>query len=271
MNREVPSAVRAVGGRSGCLCSGYAGRVDVALDSWLNDRARRRRAKHALWVSIGLTVVLHFIPFGGLIGYPLMLFSTLVHELGHGLTALLMGGEFRQMVVFADGSGVATHSGVSSDVGRALVSAGGLVGPAVVAGVAFVLARTRRLSRVGLGVGAAFLAVTMVAFMRNPFGLAFTGAVVLLLAWVAWRKSADTAQVVLVFLAIQMSLSVFSRGDYLFTAEAHTGAGVMPSDTAHMAMALGGTYWLWGLVCGAFSVLVLGAGVWAFSRTLSRE
>jgi hypothetical protein len=38
-----------------------------------------------------------------------------------------------------------------------------------------------------------------------------------------------------------------------------------------MAMALGGTYWLWGLVCGAFSVLVLGAGVWAFSRTLSRE
>lgn len=244
--------------------------VAASLDSWLQDHSRRRRAKQALWLSIGLTVLLYVIPLGGFVAYPLMLFSTLVHELGHGLTALLMGGSFKQMVIFSDGSGVATHGGLGSDaaVARALVSAGGLVGPAVVAALAFALARTGRLSRIALAVGAAFFAVMMVAFIRNVFGLVFTGLVVAGLGWTAWRRSADTAQVVLVFLAIQMSLSVFSRGDYLFVNEAHTGAGVMPSDTAHMAMALGGTYWMWGLACGAFSVLVLGLGVWAFSRAI---
>ena len=213
------------------------------------------------------------VPLGGFIGYPLMLFSTLVHELGHGLTALAMGGTFHKMVVFSDGSGVATHSGLGSDaaVARALVSAGGLVGPAIVAAIAFVAARSARLSRIGLAVGAGFLALMMALFVRNPFGLVFTGLVAAGMGWVAWRKSADTAQVVAVFLAIQMALSVFSRGDYLFVAEAHTGAGVMPSDTAHMAEALGGTYWLWGLACGGFSVLVLGLGVWAFSRVLTRD
>jgi len=244
-----------------------------SLDSWLQNNARRRRAKQALWVSIGLTLLLYVVPLGGFVAYPLMLFSTLAHELGHGLTALLVGGSFERMVIFSDGSGVATHGGLSSDaaVARALVSAGGLVGPALVAAGAFGLARTGRASRIGLAVGAGFLALMMALFIRNAFGLVFTGLVVAGLGWTAWRRSADTAQVVLVFLAIQMALSVFSRGDYLFTAEAQTGAGVMPSDTAHMAEALGGTYWLWGLACGAFSVLVLGLGVWAFSRALERR
>ncbi|MCR9162977.1 MAG: M50 family metallopeptidase [Nannocystaceae bacterium] len=242
----------------------------ASLDSWLHDRSRRRRAKKALWLSIGLTALLYVIPLGGFVAYPLMLFSTLVHELGHGLTALLMGGSFERMAIFSDGSGVATHGGLGSDaaVARALISAGGLVGPAIVAALAFAVARTGRLSRVALAVAAAFFAVMMALFIRNVFGLVFTGLVAAGLGWTAWRRSADTAQVVLVFLAIQMSLSVFSRSDYLFVSEAHTGAGVMPSDTAHMAAALGGTYWLWGLACGAFSVLVLGLGVWAFSRAI---
>ncbi len=221
-----------------------------------------------MWISIALTVVLYVIPFGNFIAYPLMLFSTLVHELGHGLTALIVGGSFERMVIFSDGSGVATHGGLPATAAMptALVSAGGLVGPAIAGALAFALGRSGRLSRVGLAIAAIFFAVMMAVFIRNPFGLVFTGLVVGLLGWTAWRRSADTAQLALVFLGIQMSLSVFSRADYLFMKEAHTGAGVMPSDTAHIATALGGTYWIWGLACGTFSVLVLGLGVWAFSR-----
>ena len=245
------------------------------LGPWLRDHNRRRRAEQALWVSIGLTILLWVIPFGRMIGYPLTLFSTLVHELGHGLTALLVGGSFEKMVVFSDASGVATQSGLSHDpadgpnIARALVSAGGLVGPAIFAGIAFVLARNAKLSRAGLAVGAVFLAVVDVLFMRNVFGIVFTGLVAGGMGWLAWRRGPETAQLALVFLGIQMSLSVFSRGDYLFMSEATTGAGVMPSDTANMATALGGSFWMWGLVCGAFSVLVLALGVWLFSRAFS--
>jgi hypothetical protein len=71
-----------------------------------------------------------------------------------------------------------------------------------------------------------------------------------------------------VFLSTQLALSVFSRGDYLFTEVAQTGMGAMPSDTAQMATALGGPYWLWGLACGAFSITVLAAGVLWFLRVL---
>ena len=111
----------------------------MKLDTWLQSRAHRRKAKKALYVSVALTLLLYVIPFGNFIAYPLMLFSTVVHELGHGLASLAVGGSFKQMVVFSDGSGVATHTDAGGGISRALVSAGGLVGPAVVAGLAFAL------------------------------------------------------------------------------------------------------------------------------------
>lgn len=243
----------------------------MKLDTWLQSRAHRRRAKKALYISVALTLLLYVIPFGNFIAYPLMLFSTVVHELGHGLASIAVGGSFKQMVVFADGSGVASHTDAGGGISRALVSAGGLVGPAVVAGLAFALGRREKVARVTLGVGAVFLAIVTAVFMRNPFGIVFTSVIALGMGWVAWRQSAEVAQLALVFLAVQLSLSVFSRADYLFVSEAHTGAGVMPSDTAHMAIALGGSYWMWGLACGAFSIAVLGAGIWLFSRAFRDE
>jgi membrane-associated phospholipid phosphatase len=71
----------------------------------------------------------------------------------------------------------------------------------------------------------------------------------------------------LVFLAVQLSLSVFSRGDYLFSEVARTGSGDFPSDVANMADALFLPYWFWGATCGAFSVAVLVVGLWAFLRS----
>src|SRR5690606_32428044 len=64
------------------------------LDDWMTNAAARRRTKAALVWSIVLTVALYLVPFGQLIGYPLVLLSTLVHEVGHGLAAVLVGGTF---------------------------------------------------------------------------------------------------------------------------------------------------------------------------------
>ena len=68
-------------------------------------------------------------------------------------------------------------------------------------------------------------------------------------------------------MAVQLSLSVFSRADYLFTETA--GAG--PSDVAQMADALFLPYWFWGIVCGAISGLVLLSGIRTFSRSTSHR
>lgn len=239
------------------------------LRSWYDDNQARRRASRVLLISIGLTAALYLVPFGFWVAYPLTLFSTLVHELGHGLTALATGGRFDELSIYANASGVAHSASGAGKVGQALVAAGGLVGPAILAAIGFLASGRERGARAFLLVLAVGLGVALAMFVRNPFGVVFTSLVVLALGFVAIRGSEGGRQIAAVFLSVQLALSVFSRGDYLFKESAETGAGILPSDVANMALALGGPYWAWGLACGAFSVLVLWGGVSLFLRRIT--
>lgn len=219
-----------------------------------------------LLVSVVLTFVLYQFSLGVYLVYPLMLLSTLAHELGHGVTALLVGGHFERFEMWADGSGVAMWGGSGGRLQLALVAAGGLVGPALVAALAFVCGRTARGARGALFAAAFFLALVLLLVVRNLFGFVFVLAVFFLCFLVALKASDEIAQLILVFLALQLALSVFSRGDYLFTPVAQTAAGTMPSDVGQMAAALFLPFWFWGALCGLFSVAVLVFGLRAYWR-----
>jgi hypothetical protein len=238
------------------------------VNDWLESRRARRRTLWALVLSIVITVALYAIPFGQFAAYPLMLLSTLVHELGHGLTALTVGAQFDALAIYSDGSGIAHYQGQLSPRAHALVAAGGLVGPALGAAAGFIMGRNAKAARVATSLSSAALLLLLSLFIRNPFGIAFVGLFALGLGWVAVRKDSAASQLVVVFGSVQLALSVFSRSDYLFTDVAHTGAGTLPSDTAHIAQALGGPYWAWGMACGGFSLAVLALGVWLFTRVL---
>jgi len=54
-------------------------------------------ARTLLVVSGVITLALYLLPFGGFLARPFVLLSTLAHELGHGLTSLLLGGGFRRL------------------------------------------------------------------------------------------------------------------------------------------------------------------------------
>ncbi|RMH17196.1 MAG: M50 family peptidase, partial [Gemmatimonadetes bacterium] len=133
------------------------------------------RARTALLVAAGLTLLLFLVPFGRFVAWPLMLLSTFVHEMGHGIAGVLVGGEFDSFRMWANGSGLARVGGYSGALARAAVSAGGLVGPAVVAAVFFTLGRRPRLARLSLDAFGAFCLVAMVVVVRNPFGWVFVG------------------------------------------------------------------------------------------------
>jgi hypothetical protein len=201
---------------------------------------------------------------------PLLYLSTLVHELGHGLAAILVGGHFDRLEMWGDGSGVA-WTAARSNWQHALITAGGLVGPAFAAALGFVAARRPGSSRWALGAIGLVLLWAIVFKVRTGFGLAVTGAVAGGAVLVAWRARADWAQLVLGFLSVQLALSVFSRGDYLFMEKAQTGAGVGLSDSAAIGQAIGGPYWLWGTLCGAVSVLALVFGAWIMLRGVARR
>ena len=234
--------------------------------SGARDALPRKGSIAVLVACIVCSLVLPHIPGGRWAWWPLMLLSTLVHELGHGLAAVLVGGDFVSLEMFADGSGVAATAHSGGRTASAVISAGGLVGPAIVAGGLFVAARTERRARIALGVLAGVLVLALVLVVRNLFGVAYVLVLSGLLAAVVRFGSAWTARPVLVCLAVQLSVSVFSRGDYLFTPVARTGAGTMPSDVALIADALLLPYWLWGGLCGLFSVAVLLLGTWLYLR-----
>jgi len=218
-------------------------------------------AGKALLIAVAVTILLYVVPYGHLIGYPLVLVSTIAHEMGHGLAAVLVGGHFDSFVVFSDASGSAHITGSSGRFASAFVSAGGLCGPACAAALGFLAARSPRLSRLAVTILGAFLAVSLLWVVRNLVGWIAVGALSAALLAVGLRASARTAQVVLVFLGVQLALSVFSRGDYLFTDVARTADGNFPSDVASMASALFLPFWFWGALCGAFSIAVLALGL----------
>ena len=228
-----------------------------------NTRTRDSRSPGVLLVAVAVTVALYVVPYGYYLAYPLVLLSTYAHEMGHGITALFVGGEFDAFVMSLDGSGVAYLRIPDRRFASAATAAGGLVGPAVLAGVFFRLARHPKTAHVGLlGFGVATL-VALVVIARSLFSWVFVGGLGLACVYLGMKSSARVAQVVLAFMAVQLSLSVFSRSDYLFTQT----AGAAPSDVAQMASALFLPYWFWGIVCAVISVLVLTFGLKAFLRS----
>jgi hypothetical protein len=225
-----------------------------------------QRARTALLIGVAVSVAVSFLPhpYYGWVAWPLMLLSTLFHEMGHGIAAVLTGNVFDSFVMFANGSGVASIASSGGRIDSAIISAGGLVGPAMVAMLLFWLGRSETRSKQALlGLGAALL-LSLLLVVRNGFGLVFVGGFAAICLAIALFTSASTARVAVLFLGVQLALSVFSRGDYLFMKEANTSAGVMPSDVSNMASALFLPYWFWGAACGAFSLFVLYLGLRPF-------
>ena len=81
--------------------------------------------------------------------------ATYAHELGHGLSALLLGEKFDQLILHADGSGMALWHGKPGRMKTALIASGGLIGPTVAGITMLLLSSSPRFARRVLAVLAA--------------------------------------------------------------------------------------------------------------------
>ncbi len=225
-----------------------------------------KRARTMLLGSVVLTLAVYIIPFGRIVGYPFLLLSTLMHEMGHGITAVALGARFHTFQMWPDGSGVANISGVTGRVSQAVVAAGGLVGPAIASAVLFAVGRHVTPARISLSILGALLIVAEFLVVKGLFGYMFVAFLAGACLFIAQQRREWLAQLTVVFFAVQLACSVFSRSDYLFTPVAHTSQGLMPSDVAVMAQALVLPYWFWGGACALFSLAVLWLGLRRFCR-----
>src|ERR1700710_1054536 len=102
----------------------------IPYESHLSSLRPDAVARKVLLVSAAGTLALYVIPYGRFLARPLLRLSPLAHEMGHGLTALLLGGGFRRLAIWPSGAGLA-----DLDVARfrrirpGLTPGGGLGGP----------------------------------------------------------------------------------------------------------------------------------------------
>ena len=231
-------------------------------------RSAGSRAAIVLLGSVAITLAIFLLPSPEHTWWLLAPFRWLhiyVHEYGHGMAALLSGGSFDSFELYTQ-SGLA-HTAVHSALAHAFVCAGGLCGPAVVGGLFLACGRRPRLARIALGLFGGFMAVSLLLWTRTAFGWGFGAAVAVISLAIALRGQATLAQTALVFVGVQLALSVYTGGGYLFTQAVTIQNGYRgPSDVQVMAEALGGPYWLWGALCAGFSVVALAAGLWVYLR-----
>lgn len=209
-------------------------------------------------MSLIIISLYYFVPYGQYVLYPFTLLSTFVHEMGHGITAVLLGGKFVKFEMYTNAAGVATTRGDFSNLQSALVAAGGLVGPAIMAVVLFVLCKNPKRARIGLMVCAIACILSCVLVVRNLFGFFFVLAVGLICGLGANFLKGRGTQLLLMIGAVTEALAVFTRMDYLFDERAGLGYGrCMPSDVSIIANNLFLPYWFWGGLIAIFSIIVL--------------
>lgn len=205
------------------------------------------------------TIVLWQMPLGDYLLYPFSILATWFHEMGHGLTAMLLGGDFRQLLLFPNGSGIATHSGVRffGPIGRALVAFGGPMGPPL-AGAAFILAsRHSRTARYGLLFLGGVLVLSAVIWVRSLFGLVAVPVLGMVILAIALNAPRWLQIFAIQLLGVQACVSTYHQVDYLFTHRAMIGGQMMLSDTGQIAQNLLLPYWFWGGFIAIASLLIL--------------
>ena len=224
------------------------------------------RPRSAILLAAALVFVISsYVPFGGTALYPLTLFTTWVHEMGHGLTALVLGGQFDHLKIFGNASGLA-YCGASPGWPSALVSLGGLLAPPILGTLILGQVHGPRRARIFLATTAAALVVSMLIYVRSPAGLVAMPIVAALLGWAAWRgfrehpeRRVILAQVLGVMLATDTLTRMVS---YVFTKTVEIDGKQTTSDIGNVAENLGGHYYVWGTLVTVIAVGLLALGMW---------
>jgi hypothetical protein len=214
-----------------------------------------------------LTVILWNVPYGQFVLYPFTILGTWFHEMGHGLTALLVGGTFHKLELYPNGSGVAYSSlAEGSRLARAATAAGGLIAPAFVGALLIILGKKPKWAKAGLLALGGFILLSVLIWVRSLFGffiMALLGAAIITIA----VKGKDGLRFFMVqFLGIQAWASMYLSVDYMFSDKAHVGGAIHLSDTAAIAEQLFLPYWVWGGLISIFALLLLLASLWVAFR-----
>jgi hypothetical protein len=225
----------------------------------------RRPIQNLFWVAVAVSLVVSLTPWSQFLLYPFRLFTTWVHECGHALMTVLVGGRVTSITIQPDTSGLTRSLVPVGRVARGLVASSGYLGAAVVGCLLMAATRVEKWSHVILLSIGAFMLLTLVFWMRNLFGFAVVLAWGVALITLARRGIADARRFLLSLLAVQVALNSVYDIRILFLIDRGR------SDAATMAQLFLLPSWVWATSWMLMSVAMLGATLWMTrGRTLDR-
>lgn len=227
--------------------------------------SKTRDGRLLLVLAAVVTVVIWQVPYGPQVLYPFTLLATYAHEMGHGLTAMLMGAEFEALQMHADGSGLAHWRGDVGAFARALIAAGGLVGPSIAGAIVLVVSKKNQRAPTILVTLAVLMGLSAIIWARSLFALIFILGCAA--AFVLLARVPKVAPFFVKLVGVQLCLAVFRDLDYMFAGNAVVDGVVGRSDSAAIAEALLLPYWFWGGVVAMFSFAVLAGGLYLALRS----
>ena len=216
-----------------------------------------------LVLAVVVVLFLPALPLGNYIIYPFAILTTWFHEMGHGLTANIVGQEFVQLEIFSNGSGVA-QSLIENDASRfahAAIAAGGPLAPILIgAGMIVASAHPRAWRPVLIGLAAAIF-VSVLVYVRSWTGIIVLPLVGGLLILIAWLAREGFVRFSLQFLGVLAAMSMLRDSNYLFTEEAVIGGQRMLSDTGQIEASLFLPHWFWAGAILVVSAVMVGASL----------
>jgi hypothetical protein len=197
---KVPPGSNETRNQGALLRGGHAMNSMRWLQGW-------RQGEVLLVLLLGVaSVLLWRVPMVGLLWYPFQLLGTFIHEICHGLAAIMSGGDFQRFVVHPDQSGTAWYAG---GVGWFVTSAG-YVGCAVVGGGLTILSARDVAARSVLFFLGVALGILCLIFVKNLFGMV-TGLILAGALMLAGDRLPERwADGLLLFLAVQVMLNAIN-------------------------------------------------------------
>lgn len=204
-----------------------------------------------LWLAAALCLAVSLTPWGPIALYPFTLFTTWVHECGHAVATVLLGGAVASITIRSDTSGLTRSLMPASIVAQAIVASAGYLTASIVGCLLLTASRVdRRAKPILWGIGV-FMLVTLALWIRNLFGaLVVTGWAIALLFLGGKRATRGVAGFAMSVLAILVSLNAVFDIRILFLVGG-------PSDAWTMARLTGAPARMWAAVWMGISVFAL--------------
>lgn len=223
-------------------------------------RSVKHNRGNALFLLVSAALVfmlLSRVPFGNFIQWPFVIITTFIHEMGHGLTAIAVGGSLDKVEIYYNGSGLAFINTVRGWP-YAASAAGGLMAPSIVGSIFIMVGRNTRDSAVTFLCLSLFILICCALWVRSSFGLIILVSIGLIFLALSRKSSHGFQQFLVQFMGVHMLVDTFTRTlGYLFTRSVDVAGEMRHSDSSIVAENLIGGHLLWASIISILSVGIL--------------